>query len=501
MTPTVQDTPVLVVGGGLVGLTTALFLQHHGTPFILIERERMASPLPRARGWAVRSLELFRQLGLQDAIEEAAEKAWEQGVFGGARRGATLLSSDALPIPEVRVLTGDDPSPCKMVACPQTAVEPILRRALEERGGDVRFGCELVGFEQDSSGVQARIKDAGGVEQTVHASFLVAADGSRGPVRRDLQIGRKGGGAARHYLNVFFQADLAERVQGRTFSQCEVANERVQGLFLSMNNTTKWSFHLIYNPEVEDPDGWSEAELVARLRAAIGDDVELAVRHRGTWTAADRVAERYREGRVFLVGDAAHIMPPWGGLNGNTGLADAHNLAWRLALAAQGEAAPDLLDGYEGDRRPVAVRNAAQAQLRSDYELRFGICTDANSEAYGRLRDGGELLMRYRYDAGDTVEALRAQVGTRFPHAWIDMGGERRSTLDLFGGAVTSVCGPTALAEDALRAGVDFRFADNGVDWRTLVDGEDDLVIGVGPDGFVASRERGDAASAMPVVR
>ncbi len=484
----VQETSVLVVGGGLVGLSAGLFLQQQAVPFILVERAAQASPLPRARGWAVRSMELFRQVGLQHAIEDAAAAAWEQGVFGGARRGATMLSSQALEIPDTGVLTGVDPSPCRMVACPQTTVEPVLRRALEDRGGDVRFGCPLLSFEQDEEGIVAWVGTEGGDETTIRAKFLVAADGSRGGVRRGLGIGREGSGRARHYLNVFFEADLAERMRGRTFSQCEVRNDQVEGVFLSMNNTTLWSLHLLYDPEAEQPDTWSDARLVELIQAAIGEDVGVRVRHRGPWTAVDRVAERYREGRVFLVGDAAHIMPPWGGLNGNTGLADAHNLAWKLARMLHGEAAPGLLDSYAAERQAVARRNGRQAQLRSDYELRFGLRTDANREAFDQIRDGGELLMRYRYTQGDTVDALRAQPGTRFPHAWIEHAGETRSTLDLFGRDAVRIGGPAAPAGDGLRAGVDFRFLNDGVDWQSLTGGDDAVLIEVRPDGFIASR-------------
>ena len=374
---------MLVVGGGLVGLAAALFLQQQGTPFILLERAAGASPLPRARGWAVRSMELFRQIGLQRVIEDAAAAAWEQGVFGGARRGATMLSSEALQIPDIGVMTGIDPSPCRMVACPQTAVEPVLARALAERGGDVRFDCALLAFEQDSEGIAARVRNEGGDESTIRAAFLLAADGSRGSVRRDLGIEREGSFTARHYLNVFFEADLAGRMRDRTFSQCEVHNERVEGVFLSMNNTTLWSLHLRYDPALDQPDAWSHDRLVGLLQAAIGEEVDVRIRHHGTWTAVDRVAERYREGRVFLVGDAAHIMPPWGGLNGNTGIADAHNLAWKLAHTLRGVAAPGLLDSYATERQAVARRNARQAQLRSDYELRFGIRTEANGMPLG----------------------------------------------------------------------------------------------------------------------
>ena len=430
-------------------------------------------------------MELFRQLGLQGDIEDAAQRAWEIGAFGGARRGRTMLCSEELEIPDTTVMTGNDPSPCRMVACPQTLVEPILRQALEERGGDVRFGCELLDFAQHGNGVRATIRDASGREQLVQAAYLVAADGSRGATRRRLSIDRHGGAAARHYYNVYFEADLTEKVRGQTFSQCEVANDRVRGLFLSMNNTTKWSFHLLHDPDLVQPEQWSDAMVADAVRAAIGDDLPVSVRHRGAWTAVARVADSYREGRVFLVGDTAHIMPPWGGLNGNTGIADAHNLAWKLAQVLQGDASPKLLDSYEAERRPIALRNAEQAELRSDFELRFGIRTATNHVAFNRLRDGGELLMRYRYGHDDTVAALQGQEGTRFPHAWIEQGGRRRSTLDLFGhGAVT--IGGVAAASSDLQVDTDFSFADRGVTWQTLTGRQDDAVIQVRPDGVVA---------------
>ena len=181
-------------------------------------------------------------------------------------------------------------------------------------------------------------------------------------------------------------------------------------------------------------------------------------------------------------------MPPWGGLNGNTGVADAHNLAWKLAHVIRGEDGPELLDSYEAERQPVARRNAEQAQLRGNYELRFGIRTDANRDVFDRLRDGGELLMRYRYGDNDTVEALNAQTGTRFPHAWIEKDGRRLSTLDLFGSGTAAIGGPAATGDGVLRAGKDFRFVNDDMTWSALTSEGDDAAVRVRPDSFVAAR-------------
>jgi len=484
-----ENTSVVIIGGGLVGLSAGLFLQHLGVPFILVERNEFASPLPRSRGIAARTMELFRLVGLQESIEAIAKAAWKQGSFGGARRGQTMLSSEALPLPDIAKLrVGSDPSPCQMTACPQTLVEPILRQTLEERGADVRFGWELVKFEQDGESVRAVLRDPSGAERSICADYLLAADGARSGVRRNLTIGRQGLDADQHLLNIFFESDLATFVEGRTFSQCEIANDAVRGLFLAMNNSTEWSFHLLYDPLTEHPDRWSDEHIVSLLKAAIGADVEIALRHRSPWNTQVRVADRYREGRVFLVGDAAHSMPPWGGFNANTGIADAHNLAWKLKAALYEDAGPSLLDSYETERRPVASRNGEQARLRTDFDARFSLRTDKNALAFEQMLDYGELQMRYRYGTDDTVSKLRAQPGTRFPHAWIDLRGERKSTLDLFGSSFVSIGGPwspKSTSSNAYRVGIDFQFLDEAESWHGLTGRPDDSVIHVRPDGFV----------------
>ncbi len=239
-------------------------------------------------------------------------------------------------------------------------------------------------------------------------------------------------------------------MRGRTFSQCEVANEQVQGLFLAMNNTDLWSFHLRYDPAAgPSPAEGPDEALANLLLAAIGlAEAPIEILHKGSWNTAARVAERYRSGRVFLAGDAVHLVPPWGGLNGNGGIADAHNLAWKLAAVHKGQALPELLDSYERERRPLAVRYCEQALLRTDFEARFGIRTAANEAAFARWQDSGALLMRYRYPSSslptshEPVERLCGQTGTRFPHAWIKRGAEQLSTLDFFSEEYVLLAGP-----------------------------------------------------------
>lgn len=508
MAHTYEDaTSVLIIGGGLVGLSAGLFLQHHGVTFILLEQQAQATPLPRSRGIHVRTMELFRQIGLEDDVKRAAEAAWKIGGFGGARRGPNMLASEPLAHVAVQSLTNSVPSPCAFCACPQTELEPELHRPLSDRGGDIRFGHRLVSFTEDSAGIHAIVENSDGLQYRIHSRYLVAADGARGTVRRQLKIAAEETPAERQYINIFFRANLMDRMQDRTFSQCEIRNDDVRGLLISKDNATEWSFHLEYDPARTDPKALTQADHVNAARAAIGDRSQpVEILATTTWSTVVRITDRYRSGRVFFVGDAAHVMPPWGGFNGNTGIADAHNLAWKLAAVLHGYAADALLDTYEQERRPVAVRNGKQARLRTDFDARFDIETEGNHEAFRELLDIGALLMRNRYassasarsdEAGNPVPELTAQEGTRFPHAWIEHDGERKSTLDLFGASYALLLGSAGQENGAARGiigsapvmmyrdGKDFRFAD-GLSWTQLTGRSYAGSVLVRPDGYVA---------------
>ena len=310
--PASGRTSVLIVGGGLVGLSTRLFLQQLGVSAIVIEKEATFSPLPRSRGIHVRTMELFRQLGVEESVKQAAAAAWQQGSFGGARLGKSVLQAEALqPGMKMRAQMKQDPSPSSFGACPQTLLEPLLHRAVEERGGEVLWGCELLSFQDTGSAVEATVRDRDGKESSITASFLIAADGGRSTVRRQLKIDSKTTPAATHYLNTYFRADLTTQMKDRSFSQCQINNERVDGLFTSMNNTTLWSFHLEYDPNTDKPLEYSTEQVKQLLCAAIGTSevpIELLVKPT-PWSTVVRVADRYRVGRVFLVGDAAHQWP------------------------------------------------------------------------------------------------------------------------------------------------------------------------------------------------
>ena len=505
-----QQTGVVVAGGGLVGLTAGLLLQQLHVPFVLVEKSLKDSVLPRSRGIHLRSMEIFRQLGLEEHVKAAAQSSWEQGGFGGARRGRTMLEAESLALnftKSLQTMTKQDPSPSSFCACPQSLLEPTLLQPLRERGADVRLGCELLSFHDTGDGVDCTVRDKDGVEGHITASYLLGADGGRSLISRQLGVGSDTVPAQTYYLNVFFRADLTEQVKGRTFSQCEVANDAVRGNFSSKNNTTEWSFHLDYDPAKESPERYDDARLIEHVQAAVGADIPIELLARPSrWNTAVKIAKRYRVGRVFLAGDAAHQWPPWGGFGGNTGIADVQNLAWKLAATMAGTAPANLLDSYEVERRPVAVCCGRQALLRSDFDARFGIKTESNEEDMKQQLDISGVLLRYRYastggQTGEPVAQLQAQTGTRFPHADIRRAGETQSTLDLFGtsSSYALLLGPAA--SSAWRNGVqspsntgiymverDFEFSEGGTNWASLTGLADDGVVLVRPDGFVADR-------------
>ncbi|MEU9196127.1 FAD-dependent monooxygenase [Streptomyces hundungensis] len=439
---------VLIVGGGLVGLTAALCLEHQGVDYVLVERNTEPTVLPRSRGMHTRAVEIFRQLGVEDAVQAASASALKMGRFGGARTGRSIAASQALDLSHVLAtgaMVGADESPSAFCFCPQVLLEPVLRELAERRGGDIRFGTELTGFTQDADRVTATLKDrATGRTSTLGADYLLAADGAGSPVRTALGITSTTRPATHHYLNLYFRADLTELVRDRTFSQCEINGPEVSGLFLAKNNTDEWSFHLAYDPERESPADYPDDRCLALLRTAIGADdpgLHIELLARGAWDTGTAVADAYRRGRVLLAGDAAHRHAPWGGFGANTGIADVHNLAWKLAAVLRGQSPDTLLDTYEPERRPCGLLVAEQAWLRTDFLARYALRTPHNAEALDRQRGTGEIMTRYRYvsaavhgaPAGDSVDVLAGQSGTRVPHLWLDRDGARLSTLDLCG--------------------------------------------------------------------
>ena len=509
-----QRVPVLIVGGSLVGLSMSVFLGRLGVPHMLVERHSRTSHHPRGRGNNLRTMELFRVAGLEADIRQAASVL---------RDNHGILQADTLAGSEQEWLFRQiDPggktagfSPASWCLCSQNDLEPVLLQHAEKLGATVRFGTELVSFEQDCDGVAAEVVDRStGRRSTVVADYLVAADGPRSPVRERLGISQSGRGDLFHNISVTFRArELAEVVGDRRFIACYLTNAEGAGALLPVDNREHWVFHVPWHPERgETVEDFTDARCTAHIRAAAGvPDLQVDITGRAPWHAAERVADRYHAGRVFLAGDSAHEMPPTGAFGSNTGIQDAHNLAWKLAAVLGGWGGQGLLETYEAERRPVALETAARAALRSAEHRHPGFDAPAGGGRTSVL----SVALGYRYNAGAIVGAdagapvvpenfaATGEPGTRAPHVWLDQAGERVSTIDLFErtpvlltehGSVWHDAAASAAAQTGVPLtchtfgeGGTVR-ADTDADWQGAYGIGPDGAVLVRPDGFVAWR-------------
>ncbi len=505
---------VLVVGGGVVGLSAALFLQRFGVQPMLVERHAGTSIHPRSRGVNARVMELYRAVDVEARVREAGRAT---PISLGLLEGETLDQAISAPFGVLlrrlangvarRSVFGSKAGPSAACRVTQDHLEPVLAAAAVERGADVRFSTELVALEQDAGGVVARLRDRGtGRVEVVRARYLLAADGARSRIRDMLAVGTSGAGSLGHLVNVLFSADLEGYVKGREFSLAVVHNPAVRGLFAAIDNRRRWVFHIAYDRAKVGPEAFTEARCAELIRTALGlGDLPLTIESVLPWECAAKVAERYRVGRVILVGDSAHVMPPWGGMGANTGIADAYDLAWKLAMVVKGEASEALLDTYEEERRPVAVVATDGSARRADpdglmapmkvwpslFEKRPA---GAPSGLVTLAGFGWRLASRLVLDDGGAAGfALDGRPGTRMPHVWIEREGARASSLDLIGTRYALVLAEDARCQassqldvDVLRAGDAFR--DPAGRFRRAARLDRDGALLVRPDGVVAWR-------------
>ncbi len=516
-------TDVLIVGGGITGLSCALFLRHHGVRCVLVERHASTSVHPRAWGWYPRTLELFRSVGVEEEVLRAAAGYAEH------RRQATVESLvgrelKAAMLPEPGDLSALTPS--RQISLGQDRMEPIVREAAARAGAVLRYGTEMTSFERPEGPdgpVVATVKDRDtGEERRVRARRLVAADGGRSPVRETLGIRRVGRGTLQHQVSILFRADLRGPLDGRRFSICQIENDELSGAVLGHDDTLRRGTLIIqYRPEQgETPEDFTTERSVRLVRSAIGDpDAEVEIIGVLPWELAALSAERFRDGSVFLIGDAAHVIPPIGGYGANTGVHDAHNLAWKLAAVLRGEAGEGLLETYDAERRPVAEATIAQAQLRllvrsgrADEEQRRAtadVLAVMLGHSYPSAAEPGSELPVFREPA-----ELTGEPGTRAPHVPVRIGDAEApaSVLDVYGSSLVLLhAAPVwrgAGEEAARRTGVRLRTAGFGTElhdlseqgWQARYGVTAEGAVLVRPDGFVAWRSAGvprDGAAAL----
>ncbi|HXI48067.1 MAG TPA: FAD-dependent monooxygenase, partial [Steroidobacteraceae bacterium] len=339
-----DEVPVLIAGGGLVGLSAATFLAHQGISSIAIERLRESSPLPRAAFFHMRTLEMFRSVGIESRVRERSARDF---VPEGA-----IVAMDCLAGRKLADIIGnlnegvEAVSPCRRLFLNQPSLEPILRDRAREAGATVIQGAQIVDLRQDESGVSVTVEDAdGGNARELRGKYLIAADGGHSRVRERLGIGYEGRGAFSNSITIYFTADLSPWIGDHAWSLIYVNNPILRGFF-RLNRSAQAGF-LAINTLGDPSVDWqaaanaaadvSEQKLIELVRAGVGDP-NLAVRIDGytRWRATAHVAQKFQDRRIFIAGDAAHLMPPNGGFGGNTGIHDAHNLAWKLAMVIQG---------------------------------------------------------------------------------------------------------------------------------------------------------------------
>lgn len=516
-----ESTPVLIVGGGLSGLSTALFLSWHGVRPLLVEKHPDLLIHPRARGFTPRTVELFRQVGLEQSIRDAGFAGGDDFRWIAVRAGTLANEHQSVEEPpEEAEMVQLSPSPFAPID--QDKLEIILRGKAAELGADIRFSTEVISFREDDSGVVAMLRNRlTGVEQAVRTRYLVAADGWDSPIRQQLGISLDGPGPFFNVVTALITADLRPALQGRRINIAYLEQPRPGTILMAHDEAgLRWVFGTGLVPaHGETVADFTDARIVELVRAASGlPDIAVDLRPQipGTdlktlaFAIGAQVARDYRRGDIFLVGDAAHIVPPTGGFGANTGIQDAHNLAWKLAAVMHRQAAPSLLDTYHTERQPVGLLTMEQALAR--WGSRVGVGVGGETKP---LLDYASIAFGYRYHSEAVIGApadarpafppadLTAQPGTRAPHLWLERDGERISTIDLFGRDFVLLAGPDggswiaaarAMPATNLRAyriGGDGRLTDPEGRWQAAYGVARDGAVLVRPDGFVAWRAEG----------
>jgi hypothetical protein len=389
----------------------------------------------------------------------------------------------------------------------QQSLEPLLHKRAAELGADLHYRSELVGFEQDEDGVTARVRDlASGEVSDIRAKYMVAADGWRSPVREALGIGMSGPGHLSDSITIYFKADCRPWLEGRQMGVIYVVNADQRGFFRFEAGGTRGFLVVNTLGDLSLPDATNVAgdisveRCTALVRSAVGvPGLDVEIEDVAIWDATALCADAYRQGRVFLAGDAAHVMPPTGGFGGNTGVQDAANLAWKLAMVLKGQAGEALLDSYDAERRPVGLLTVEQAFARYVRRVTPEEVTDETPAMRDELTM--ELGQFYRSDAviggrGEDQPAClhpdetRGAPGSRVPFAWLD---ENTSTIDCAAGGFAMLLGPEAQRWKPLSPAIPVSSSVLAIETLHRFGIWTSGALLVRPDGFVAWRAEDDA--------
>ena len=513
-----EEVPVLIIGGGPVGLTASILLSQAGVRSLLVERHPGTAIHPKARGINARSMEMYRQCGVETAIRQAGLPPERAGFIVWAR---TLAGEEI----ERRVPWRSGPqstavSPVRNCLCAQDDLEPVLRVFAERQpGARLRFSTEVMACEQDDTAITATLVDrASGTQERVRAQYAIAADGAQSTIRQQLGVPMLGQENVYDSVNILLNADLRPWTADRPAALYFIEHPKMRGTFLTINGIDRWGFLVnslaAYGYTASDFTPERSAELV-RTAAGVAD-LDVKILGVVPWTASARVAERYRTGRIFLAGDAAHEMPPTGGFGMNTGVQDVHNLAWNLACVLRGAASQRLLDTYHDERQPLGQtitqqslnnaismgrlnRAAGTAGARPEYLNEQGMIFGAQYESSAVVPDG-TAPTAVANPITDYVPSARP--GGRAPHVWLERGGQRLSTIDLIRNDFVLLTAPAGKAWYAAAQPLGLRtisigdgeLANSDGQWLETYGLDETGAVLVRPDGYVGWRSRGMTA-------
>lgn len=416
------EVPVLIVGAGGAGLTSSMLLSDLGVQTLTISNAPGTSVLPKAHVLQQRSMEIYRQAGVADDIYAAgtppqnmAATAWYAGLAGKDPNYGRLIAKQ-----ETWGAGGADPewlmaSPCRQTNLPQIRLEPILRKHAEAKApGAIRFGHELIDLVQDDNGVSATVKVVEtGETYKVRAQYLLGADGGR-TVGNKVGVELQGMRNILYSVSVHFSADLSKwstdpDVLIRWMWPPHVG---LLALLVPMGpnkwgpDSEEWVFHLNY--AADDKRIFEDDAMIADMIRVLGiPDLDPEVHLITRWSFEALLAPKYRVGRVFLMGDAAHKHGPTGGLGLNTAIQDAQNIAWKLAAVLNGKASDALLDTYEAERQPVAGRNVQRSTDNAMHHMAIGAALGMDPTA---SEDANWALLRRMWSDAPEDADYRRQV-------------------------------------------------------------------------------------------
>ncbi|KAI5247622.1 hypothetical protein E4T42_05916 [Aureobasidium subglaciale] len=447
-----DEVPVIIIGSSMVGMFMGLLLGHHGVPSISFDRHPSTAIHPRAALFLLRTVEILRQLGLEETFVKESRSNFDLDagmlVVEKLYKGKTLASFQESDPAEVAKVT-----PSVRLWLTQNMFEPILRRHALSYGAQQQFGQSVVHYEELPDGVLVVVKGDDGTLKKYKTQYLVSSDGNRSATRKKEGIEWSGPGHINNAISINFKADLVpylgtRAVHGTTY----INNKDVSGGF-RLDAGGKGGFLIVTRAasrEGFEPDSVSEEEARAFFENCSGinaDDCGLKIQFISYWSVAAYTAETFRgkkeNSRVFIMGDAAHVMPPTGGMGGNTGVADAYNLAWKLAFVLGGKASSRLLDTYDQERQPAAEFAMEQAFSRLVTRVYHGKSPDG-TKSLPELSDMiCELGLRFTCGAiclSDNQNSNKTHEdpydpyvlpGGRLPHVILNVSGKSLSSLDL----------------------------------------------------------------------